>query len=898
MSDLIGGRYQISGDYNVIGVGGMGTVYLGVDTQTGEQVALKQLRPEISQDQPEMIARFAREAEALARLNHPHIVKVLDTFEESPHSYIVMEYVSGGSLRDLLNKHEQLPVKQVLEIALDLSDALIRAHRLKILHRDIKPANVLLAQDGTPRLTDFGVAHLEDEPGVTRTGTVIGTLNYLSPEALNGFALDERSDIWAFGVMLYEMLAGHLPFDANTMTSLITTILTRHPAPLQTYRDDIPMGLELLIDKMLQKDRDERIDSMRQVGAELERIMRGEPTSLESTRTVKVVTGEFEAVEDDERRTEIYSADDLQRSADRRATEAVDISEFHPDGTAFNLSTTPGIKRSSPWVYLLGAVLGMGVLIVAVLVSGNFTGSSSTTPTPGVAPEAYRVVLARLEPLAGERMGITRAIVSDLREVFEQRLLYSNVRVITSENVVTAEDEALALAREHGAPVVVWGSYDVDGIDINLQLGDLTFMPDMPFSRAVLERSINTRLTLRDVESQSIAPYIASAFALLEAADGDVFEWARLMAVVADLGVSEASLIARETFATHLYRYALAFATSGDEARRHIDIAIGQDGNNALLYWLRAMRLNRSYIQQIITSDGDRAVIQELFNEARRNQVTARRIAPANWVAPNYSLFTANVGGALRTVIELASTAEELDSAIEARPDLWAPIYFALEFAIANGEHERAVTKIGQMLALNPNVSLPYTTAILYYLRQGQLLEAGELINQLSEQLPDAVAASRMFDTLFGVAVPEGALPGVLSSLLIGQYQQALATADRFLTSDSAEGLFGNSNNMLLLASIAQCNLQDFNRARFGLNNIVSQESGFMFARLVRANVNLRSANAGRAESDFERILNSEQADALAPFVQAVRANAYHCGNLFDLTTISAIPQQYARQND
>jgi serine/threonine protein kinase len=144
LADLIGGRYQVdTTDYNVIGVGGMGTVYLGTDTRTNMRVAIKQLRPEILLDQPEMLARFKREADALGLLNHPHIVKVLDTVEEKPFSYIVMEYVSGGSLRDLLDKQEQLPVKRVLEIALDLSDALIRAHRLKILHREtLKPANM------------------------------------------------------------------------------------------------------------------------------------------------------------------------------------------------------------------------------------------------------------------------------------------------------------------------------------------------------------------------------------------------------------------------------------------------------------------------------------------------------------------------------------------------------------------------------------------------------------------------------------------------------------------------------------------------------------------------------------------------------------------------------------
>ncbi|HEX3051830.1 MAG TPA: serine/threonine-protein kinase, partial [Aggregatilineaceae bacterium] len=224
---VIGGRYEL---LSLIGQGGMGDVYKGLDTQTGDWVAIKLLHTDVIDENPNLLDRFNREGQALSRLNHPNIVKVLTTFEENKQHYLVMEYVGGGSLRDMLDMQGKLPVDRVLNIALDLADALTRAHRLHIIHRDIKPDNVLLAEDGTPRLTDFGVAHLGDRTRLTQTGSVIGTYAYLSPEACNGMDLDERTDIWSFGVMLFELLTGDPPFDENSTAAILTAIMTK-PAP-------------------------------------------------------------------------------------------------------------------------------------------------------------------------------------------------------------------------------------------------------------------------------------------------------------------------------------------------------------------------------------------------------------------------------------------------------------------------------------------------------------------------------------------------------------------------------------------------------------------------------------------------------------------------------------------
>jgi serine/threonine protein kinase len=286
-------RYQIG---EILGTGGMATVFLGTDTLTGQSVAIKLLKREAIVADPEIVARFGREGEALRRLNHPNITQVLATIETDDDHYVVMEYVGGGDLRGLLDQHrkrdELLSIARVLEIALDLTDALTRAHRLKIIHRDIKPANVLLAHDGTPRLTDFGVAHFGDAARMTQTGTLVGTLYYMSPEACSGEDLDPRADIWSFGVMLYEMLTLRRPFEGPNSAALLNAIMNKNPPALEDLRPEVPEALASLIQWMLFKDPMQRIPSARLVGAQLEAIINGTEIPVEPgpRRTERKVT--------------------------------------------------------------------------------------------------------------------------------------------------------------------------------------------------------------------------------------------------------------------------------------------------------------------------------------------------------------------------------------------------------------------------------------------------------------------------------------------------------------------------------------------------------------------------------------------------------------------------------
>jgi serine/threonine protein kinase/tetratricopeptide (TPR) repeat protein len=273
---VIANRYDIEA---TLGSGGMGVVYRARDRETGETVAVKALRPEAVADEPTILERFRRESEALRRLNHPSIVQILDEVEDDERHYIIMEYVAGGSLAEVLARGA-MPIAQVLEIALDLADALTRAHRLKIIHRDLKPQNVLLAEDGTPRLTDFGVAQIQEQSRVTQAGMIIGTISYLSPEACDGAPADERTDIWAFGILLYEMLTGRRPFDESTTVATLSAIMTKPVPPLHDFRPDAPVALVDLVERMLHKNPEDRVPSVRLVGAEVESLIRSLDDSL------------------------------------------------------------------------------------------------------------------------------------------------------------------------------------------------------------------------------------------------------------------------------------------------------------------------------------------------------------------------------------------------------------------------------------------------------------------------------------------------------------------------------------------------------------------------------------------------------------------------------------------
>ncbi|MDP9014729.1 MAG: serine/threonine protein kinase [Pseudomonadota bacterium] len=274
------GRYQLERE---IGRGAMGTVYLGRDTAINRLVAIKAipLASEFSDSElVEARTRFFREAETAGRLNHPNIVTIYDVGEERGLAYIAMEYLKGRHLSDYATATNLLEPRKVLEVIGRTADALGFAHKQQVVHRDIKPANLMFdASTDVLKITDFGIARLSGA-GSTRTGIVLGTPSFMSPEQLEGRTVTGHSDLFSLGVSLFQLLTGQLPFTADSMTGLMQQIAEAPHPPLRAFRPDLPVCVEAVIDRALAKDPDARFDSGAQMAAALEDCRSRIPSGL------------------------------------------------------------------------------------------------------------------------------------------------------------------------------------------------------------------------------------------------------------------------------------------------------------------------------------------------------------------------------------------------------------------------------------------------------------------------------------------------------------------------------------------------------------------------------------------------------------------------------------------
>jgi adenylate cyclase len=273
------GRYEIR---SPIGAGGMGEVYLAHDNQLDRPVALKFLPGDITGDE-DRLRRFQQEARATSALNHPNILTIFEIGESQGTNFIATEFIDGVTLRDRLSRG-RMKQDEVLEVGLQVASALSAAHEAGIVHRDIKPENIMIRRDGYVKVLDFGLAKLNDRrtssgPGAltiadTGPGIVIGTVTYMSPEQARGLRVDERTDIFSFGVVLYEMLAGRAPFNGPTPSDVIVAILDREPQPLSLTLPDASPEMQRILSKALAKDRDERYLSVKDLMEDLRGLKR------------------------------------------------------------------------------------------------------------------------------------------------------------------------------------------------------------------------------------------------------------------------------------------------------------------------------------------------------------------------------------------------------------------------------------------------------------------------------------------------------------------------------------------------------------------------------------------------------------------------------------------------
>jgi eukaryotic-like serine/threonine-protein kinase len=288
LEQLVDNRYRI---LRPLGSGGMAEVYLAHDGVLDRDVALKVMSGRYADDD-EFVERFKREAQSAAALSHPNIVSIYDRGEsENGTYYIAMEYLPGGTLKDRILQRGALPPRTAAAVALQIAEALQAAHEAGVVHRDIKPHNVLVTESGDIKVGDFGIARAATSSTMTKTGSILGTAHYISPEQAMGEPVGPQSDLYSLGVVLYEMLTGTLPYDAETSIGIAMKHVNGHLVPPRELNPEIPKGINAITSQLLAKNPHERYANAGELIKDLERVLEGlEPTAVSTTREMRHVT--------------------------------------------------------------------------------------------------------------------------------------------------------------------------------------------------------------------------------------------------------------------------------------------------------------------------------------------------------------------------------------------------------------------------------------------------------------------------------------------------------------------------------------------------------------------------------------------------------------------------------
>ena len=274
---ILADRYRL---VEQIGVGGMAIVYRAIDQRTGHSVAVKVLKPEFNKD-AEFVSRFQREAEAASRMTHHNIVNLLDVGMDGDNRYLVMEYVQGKTLKEVIREKGRINPTVAAQITIRILSALQHAHQNGIIHRDIKPQNILVHEDGHIKVADFGIARMANSSTLTRSDTVMGSVHYFSPEQASGQAADVTSDIYSVGVVLYEMLTGRVPFDGDSTVAVAMQHLHARPAPIETIAPEVPLAICHVCMMAMEKNPKYRYQSAREMAAELRMALEGRTDQMQ-----------------------------------------------------------------------------------------------------------------------------------------------------------------------------------------------------------------------------------------------------------------------------------------------------------------------------------------------------------------------------------------------------------------------------------------------------------------------------------------------------------------------------------------------------------------------------------------------------------------------------------------
>jgi eukaryotic-like serine/threonine-protein kinase len=455
-----------------LGVGGMGEVYLARDTKLDRKVAIKFLSEEFSNDE-DKLNRFMREAKAASALNHPNILTVYEIGEVDGRNYIATELIDGTTLREHLAQKEPLPLNTILKIGVQVAEALSAAHAAGIIHRDIKPENIMLRKDGYAKVLDFGLAKLSEPPAIaggpmtdgeaptrvhqTHPGTIMGTVAYMSPEQARGKETDARTDIWSLGVVLYEVLAGKVPFTGETVNHTIVSIMEKEPLLLE----NVPAELQRIVRKSMTKDLDMRYQSARDLLIDLKNLRRELDIQGELERSIipnrEAVTGALRESE-----TQMYASGvAATRSGQIPATQNLSVSSSSLE-YAVNQAKSHKLATGIIALVLLGAIS-----VVGYFAFGSKVGGVRQIESIAVLPFINQSGNVDVEYLSD---GMTESLITSLSQL-------PNLNVKARSSVFRykgKETDAKTVGRELGVQAVLNGRVMQRGdqLTLNLELID------------------------------------------------------------------------------------------------------------------------------------------------------------------------------------------------------------------------------------------------------------------------------------------------------------------------------------------------------------------------------------------------------------------------------------------
>lgn len=765
--DTLIGHYRI---IEKIGAGGMGEVYLAEDTTLTRRVALKFLPNHLCQD-PDCRARFGREARAAAALNHPNIVTIHEVGEFDGRPFIVAEHVGDRTFRDLIDSRS-LDVSAAVNIVIQVCEGLVEAHAAGIVHRDIKPSNIVLEKHNHPKIVDFGLAQVRGTSKVTKSGTAMGTVAYMSPEQLKGKAVDHRTDLFSTGVMLYEAITGRHPFSADHDATLQHNIINLDPEPLARYKTGVPEGLQQVVTRALEKDSELRYQSAADLLADLRRLRRRGSDS-DHSRTAPTPT---------ERRHQITKL-----------------------------------------AILIGAVI--------LLVAGMW--ALTRWQDWGTRNRAKQVaVLPMINLGAG---GDGQSLCDGLMEVMTSKLtqlagIEGGIQVVPSSEIRQRAVRSAAEARRtFGADWAVTGSLQEHDRGIRVSLNLVDAVSQRQVRSAVFDRQVTDMAAFQDLVVTELAlmldvPLGPNQRSTLRA--GGTTSSDAYYAYVQGLGFLHQydNAAALDSAETHL-RLALAYDSS---------FALAYAGLAELFMLRYALSVDVRWVAPAIANATKALEISDalapvLVTLAKVHRSTGQYEEAVRYLRQAMAIDSTDA----LTYVELAKTYEALGreteaencyiTAIRLQPDSWLGYYNLAMFNLARGHRGEAAAQAARAEQLAPVATYPLAFVGGLYAYLGDAPKAKTLLTQVIELEPDYSAysnlgalyqtekaydkAAEMYEKALAIQSTDYRVWINLASiylLLPHGRDKALAAYDSAIVRAEANRRV-NSNDPLLLAHLAEC---------------------------------------------------------------------------------------------